>query len=448
MSDIMTSDTVSGDVDRFVAAFELSDGTRLNGRSEHLRVLRRRAIDSFQRLGWPGPKQEAWKYTPIAKAISEGFTIDLTESSAAPAAVEIDRLRIPGLAGPLVVLVDGDYSESLSDTVNLVPGITVSSLGAAIREFPELVDGHLGAYCNIDTEPFEALNTAFVRDGVFVHVENNVDAITPVQILSLTTGRNRRFSQPRVLCLVGENSRATIVEHQRSLAPGAAFTNLVCEIRAGRHAVVDHYRIQFEDDEASQVCSTKIYQEEASEVSTFTASLGGGLVRNNLHILPDGEHCVSHLNGLFIGTGTRHIDNHTLVDHAKPNCQSNELYKGVLSDKSTGVFNGKVFVRRDAQKTNAYQSNKSIVLSPTARMFAKPELEIYADDVKCSHGATTGQLDSEALFYLQSRGIPADRARTILLQAFASDVLKLIRIESVRTYVEDLVHSRIHVGNS
>ena len=433
------------EVDRFVAAFDLLDGSKLNGRNEQVRSLRESAIASFKTLGFPGPKDEAWKYTPIARAVSAGYEITAADGQFLPDRETVDAMRVPDLGGFAVVMVDGVFVEALSDVVD-ADGLTVCSLQTALKQHQELVAEHLGTYTDHKSETFEALNTAFVRDGIFVHVGRGVEVSRPIEIVTLNTCTARAFVQPRILLVAEENSRVTVVELQRSLDNpdgGATFGNTVAEIYVGRHANVDHYRLQLEGNEASQVCTTRVRQNDSSQFSTFTATLGGKLVRNNLHVLPDGEHCETHLHGLFVGRGERHIDNHTFVDHARPNCESNELYKGILDERSTGVFNGKVFVRRDAQKTNAYQSNKSVVLSDTARMFAKPELEIYADDVKCSHGATTGQLDEEAMFYLQSRGISFERARAILLRAFAGDVLKLISPNAVREYLDTLITERI-----
>jgi Fe-S cluster assembly protein SufD len=434
------------EVDRFVAAFNLYNGNQLNGQSKRVRSLREAAIESFRALGFPGTKSEAWKYTPIAKAVSADFRIDLSDATNTHVAVNVEALRVPNLESIVVVMIDGVYSTDLSDA-DFPVGLTVTSLRAAMVEHADIVDAHLGAYCDTKQEAFEALNTAFLRDGVFIHLSEGIELDRPVEVLSLNSGRNRAFSQPRVLVVAEANSRLTLVEQQRSVADAddsaETFGNTVVEISAARHARIDHYRLQLENTGSSHVCTTRIYQREASEVSTFTATLGGKLVRNNLHILPDAEQCLTHLSGIFVGRANQHIDNHTLVDHAKPNCESNELYKGILDDESTGVFNGKVFVRRDAQKTNAYQSNKTVILSDNARMFAKPELEIYADDVKCSHGATTGQLDDEGLFYLQTRGVSRERAKVMMLQAFAGDALQQIRPAAVRAYVEQLVSDRI-----
>lgn len=436
---------------RFVAAFNLYNGNQLNGQSKGVRALRKEAIASFRELGFPGAKSEAWKYTPIAKAVAGDFTIDLSDIPESASPADLEPLRIPGLDSIRVVMIDGKFSTQLSDSSD-IEGLTVSSLHDAMTRHAAVVDAHLGAYSDTKRESFEALNTAFLRDGVFIHVAEGFEIERPIEVLSLNSGRKGAFSQPRMLVVAEENSRLTIVEQQRGVSsvgePANTFGNTLVEISAGRHARLDHYRLQLEHYNASQVCTTRIYQREASEVSTFTATLGGGLVRNNLHILPDAEHCLTHLSGVFVGRSSQHIDNHTFVDHAKPNCESNELYMGILDDKATGVFNGKVFVRRDAQKTNAYQSNRTVVLTDHARMFAKPELEIYADDVKCSHGATTGQLDDEGLFYLQSRGLSPDRAKVMMLQAFAGDALQKIREESVRAFVEGLIAERIGADES
>ncbi len=430
--------------DRFVTAFKLHDGTHLNGSNERLRELRRSAIESFGKLGLPGRKSEAWKYTPISRYVRDDFAIDLAGRGAADSdVVDVNSLRIPGMDGPLLVLVDGVFSSELSRTDGLPEGVVAGSLRSALAEQPEIAESYLASYNDIESQPFEALNTAFIQDGAFISVADRTDVAEPLEILMLTSAEAPRFLQPRILIQAGENAGVQVVEHQRSLGNAACFNNSLCEIYAARHARVSHIRLQDEGPNAYHVSTTRIRQDGESDVSTFTATLGGRLIRNNLSFLPDGEHCTSHLNGVFVGTGDRHIDNHTFVDHAWPNCESNELYKGILDDKSIGVFNGKVFVRRDAQKTNAYQSNNSVVLSESAKMFAKPELEIYADDVKCSHGATTGQLDEEAVFYLRSRGIDAKSARTMMLNAFAGEALDLISVVPVREHVEALLEREL-----
>lgn len=442
-------------VERFAEARERLSGSQAAGRIADLRST---GMAYLRSLGFPGVKDEAWKYTPIAKAlptdISAASASDVEELN-----VDVARLRVPGLTGPIVVIIDGQVSRRLSNLDGLPTGLTIESLRQADLD----VDGNpfesfLGQIADPEHQAFEALNTAFLSDGLLLRVRRGVEVATPIEVLSLTTGHHS-LVQPRLLYVADEGSRLTIVENQQSLstatdsseapsdAPSEVFSNVVCEVFAARDARVDHYRIQSEGPSAKQVCTTRIYQSGSSEVSTFTATFGGSLVRNNLHILPDAEHCETHLNGLFVAHGSQHVDNHTFVDHAQPNCESNELYKGILDGTATGVFNGKVLVRRDAQKTNAYQSNKSIVLSDTARMYAKPELEIYADDVKCSHGATTGQVEAEALFYLQSRGIPRDRAMRMLLGAFAGDVLALIAPDTVRSYVESLVDNSLTAIN-
>ncbi|MCH8960119.1 MAG: Fe-S cluster assembly protein SufD [Bacteroidetes bacterium] len=250
------------------------------------------------------------------------------------------------------------------------------------------------------------------------------------------------FVQPRRLVVVEENAQLKLIQRLAPRTETRTFVNAVTEVFVGAHAHVDRYEIQDDPAHTSVVNNVRVYQQTGSVYRNSTFTFSGEIIRNNVTILPDAEHCETHLYGLFLSNGVMHVDNHTLVDHARPHCFSNELYKGILDDRSTGVFNGKVLVRRDAQQTNAYQSNKSILLTDTARMYSKPELEIYADDVKCSHGATTGQLDDDALFYLRSRGLTEKRARAILLTAFARDVLDNVVIEPLRAYLDTLVTAR------
>jgi len=250
-------------------------------------------------------------------------------------------------------------------------------------------------------------------------------------------------SQPRNLIIVGKNSQVKIAEAYRTVGDGAAFVNTVTEIIVDESAMVDYYKVQSESDKSYHIGTTQVYQKGRSYFYSATATLNGGFVRNNLNVVLDGEHIESHLFGLYVPNGKQHVDNHTIVDHRKPNCESHELYKGILMDKSTGVFNGKIFVREDAQKTNAYQNCRNVVTSDEATMNTKPQLEIWADDVKCSHGTTTGQLNDEAIFYMQSRGIPKKEAIRLQLLAFAQDVVTQIKIDSIREYIEELILDKL-----
>ena len=298
---------------------------------------------------------------------------------------------------------------------------------------------------SIKTESFIALNTAFTFDGAFIHIPAHTVVEKPIHLLHVSDARNEAtVSYPRNLIVAENNSRVKVIESFHTVqSANHNFINSVTEVVVKENSIVELNKIQNEAAEAFHINHTEASQEKNSTFKINTITLGGGIVRNNLHIVLNGEYCNSQLNGLYLLNGSQLVDNHTLVDHAKPNCYSNELYKGIIDGKAQGVFNGKIFVRKDAQKTNAYQSNKNILLSDDASMNAKPQLEIFADDVKCSHGATTGQLDEDALFYLRSRGIGEENAKALLNVAFAADVIKNISIEALKNNLSVLISTKL-----
>lgn len=428
--------------DRFVSAFEMNVGRALNGTNAKLQDLRQSAIERFRKLGFPARKAEAWKYTNISKVLQRNYKVQLAAPlTTSMRKIDIASYLVPDMEAHVVVLVNGRFMRELSNVGELPQGVIIESLEKASRDHRDLVNSFFGVATN-DEDVFTALNTAFTLDGLFMYVPKGKIVEKPLHVVNLKVAEEDIVSQPRNLIVFEEGSQARLVETGGSIGESHTFTNAVTEVFVGRRAVVDMYSVQDDGPNASLVSNIEARQEGDSIFSTYTFTLSGEVVRNNLRIVPDGEYCETHLFGLFLPIGETHVDNHTLVDHAKPNCMSNELYKGVLDDNASGVFNGKVFVRPDAQKTNAFQENKSILLSTTATMNAKPELEIYADDVKCSHGATTGQLDREALFYLRSRGIPEKEARGMLLHAFARDVIDEIKLEPLRQLLDRRVSER------
>lgn len=409
-----------------------------------LGALRQAAFHAFSKMGIPTVKHEEWRYTRISSLFNKEYLFPAEKDTGLLTAAEIDHLRLPGYQDANeLVFVNGNFSFPLSSIRSA--GLIVLPLGEAAKgEYKEIVSQHLGHSSNYLKDGINALNTAFVYGGVFVHAKKGQAPEHPVYIYNITDARQGNiFSQPRSLVHIGENARVQLVETYATLGNAESFTNQVMEIIVERDAMVEYYKIQNEKVHANQVSTTHIRQIGKSHVHTVTISLNGGMVRNNLDIILEAEHCEAHLYGLYFQTGRSHIDNHTVVDNVKPNCYSNELYKGIINDEATGVFNGKIFVRPQAQKTNAYQSNKNILLSDSATVNAKPQLEIFADDVKCSHGCTVGQLDESGLFYLRSRGIRENIARALLLQAFAIDILEHIKPEPIRTYVDHLISERL-----
>ena len=427
--------------DRFVTAFEMNVGRTLNGTNKKLEDARQTAIERFRELGFPAVKAEAWKYTNIGKVLQRDYNVNLAATETDVSREDVAAHLIPGLDGHVVVLVNGRYVSELSNIGELPAGVIITGLEEASRRHAEIVNTYFGRAAN-DKDVFTALNTAFTLDGLFVYIPRGKTMEKPLHVVNLIATDDELFLQPRNLIVFEEGSQGRLIETVGARSEAHTFTNAVTEVFVGARAIAELYTVQNSGPRASLVSNIEAHQDSESVLSTFTITLSGEVVRNNLTVVPDGEHCETHLFGLFLPTGNTHVDNHTLVDHAKANCMSNELYKGVLDDHGSGVFNGKVFVRRDAQKTNAFQENKSILLSDTATMNAKPELEIYADDVKCSHGATTGQLDREALFYLRSRGISERRSRGMLLHAFARDVIDEIRIEPLRTFLDERLSER------
>ena len=429
--------------DRISLAHEaLTGGHALNGANDRVRALRRDAIGHVRRLGLPTRRSEAWKYTPIEKALARGYRLALELPGDATAA-DVDAALIPGLDAHVAVLVNGRFRADLSRIGALPDGAIVGGLGAAAEAHRAIVDAHLGAYARPETEVFTALNTAFLVDGVFVYVPAGADLETPVHIVHLVDAREAVLVQPRVLVVTERGAHAVVVETMRVAGDGLVFANPVTEVSVGENARVEHYRVQDGGERVTEVTTTDGYGRRDSVFSTTTVTLSGDMVRNNVRVLPDGENGLSNLRGLFLAEGALHIDNSTFVDHAKPHCESHELYKGILDGRSRGVFNGRILVRPDAQKTNAYQSSRAIVLSDGAQMNSKPELEIYADDVKCSHGAATGRLDTDALFYLRARGLTETAARALLLLAFARDVTDTITLAPLHDWLDAKLQERL-----
>ncbi|RYF96776.1 MAG: Fe-S cluster assembly protein SufD [Chitinophagaceae bacterium] len=408
-----------------------------------LQPIRERALADFGKMGIP-VRHEEWKYTRISSLFNSPYTLGTAGSGATFSLADMEAIHLPGYEeANELVFVNGFFVPGLS--VIRSASLTLQTLGeAAANEFSDIVGknlGHSRAYLN---DGINALNTAFVHDGIFLAIAKNKTLEHPVYIYNITdTRQDHVLSQPRCLIYVAENASAQFVETFVTLGTQNSFTNQVMEIVVEKGANLEHYKIQNDATHAHQVSTTHIRQTGKSYVHTVTISLNGGIVRNNLNLVLDAEYCEAHMYGLYLPDGQSHIDNHTVVDNVKPNCFSNEFYKGIMDGKSTGVFNGKIFVQPQAQKTNAYQSNKNVLLSEDATINAKPQLEIFADDVKCSHGCTVGRLNEDGLFYLQSRGIPFKVARSLLLHAFAVDILEHIKPVAIREYVDQLISHKL-----
>jgi Fe-S cluster assembly protein SufD len=411
----------------FTRLFDAFDRTA----SAKYQSLRQAARARLQSLPMPTARTEDWRFTNIVPLLDIPFELP----GAAPS---IDPAVLPALPTPdtlRLVFVNGCYAKSLSSHASLPSWVQVGPLAN-----PEITPKSLTQIASGPDQVFTALNTSFLHDGAFVAIHAGTTVAQPIEIFYVSQPSSKPIvTNPRTLVLVGDHAQATIVERFFSAGEGVYFTNAVTEMVLAENAIVEHVKVQEEGAQAYHVANTQVIQAGCSNFTTHYLALGGSLVRNEVRIRFDGEHAEATVNGLYLAAGKQHIDNFTVIDHAKPNCASHELYKGILDDQSHGVFNGKILVRKDAQKTDAKQTNKVLLLSDNATINTKPQLEIFADDVKCTHGATVGQLDATQLFYLQSRGIPLDEARRLLTFAFANDIVGRLKIEALRGELEKLI---------
>ncbi|MDZ4792861.1 MAG: Fe-S cluster assembly protein SufD [Bacteroidota bacterium] len=410
--------------------------------SDGIISLRESAFNAFSKMGIPTVKHEEWRYTRISGLFNKEYEFPLLPDNISEK--DLNALRLPGSEqANELFFVNGVFSFSLS-VIRSAALIVLPLEEAATNEYKDIVAKNLGHSSNYLKDGINALNTALVHGAVFIHIKKGEITEHPVYIYNITDARSTNiFSQPRSLVHISEHAQVQIVETYTSIGLGESFTNQVMEIIVEKDAMVEYFKIQNDAPHTNQVSSTHFRQVGKSYIHTVLISLNGGIVRNNLNVVLEAAHCEAHLYGLYFPTGQSHIDNHTLVDNVKPDCLSNQLYKGILNDNASAVFNGKIFVQPNAQKTNAYQSNKNVLLSNSAIVNAKPQLEIFADDVKCSHGCTVGRLNEEGLFYLQSRGIPEKKAKSLLVHAFAIDILEHIKLEPIRMYVEQLISERL-----
>lgn len=417
---------------------------RLNGGNESsIHQKRKDALSNFSRLEFPTIKDEEWKYTSIAPLLKFNFVPSYEKKIVAKEFIK--SLLFDEMEHSLIVFVNGRHSSENSIILNMPEGVIVDSIANQIKKNNEVLLKYFGKYADHQNHIFTALSTAYTDDGAFIYVPAGKIVEEPIHIIFITdSGKEKILSQPRNLFVAEKNSQVTIIEHYVGNIDEVYFTNAVTEIVAEENAIIDHIKLQEESKKAFHIARMEVDQERNSNFSSHLISTGADLTRNdfNARFNDEGGECT--LNGLYMIDGTQLFDAHTLMDHAKPHCNSHEHYKGILDDKSRGVFNGKIIVRQDAQKTNAFQENNSILLSDEALVNTKPQLEIFADDVKCSHGATIGQMDDDAKFYLKSRGIGEEASKGILLHAFASDVITSIKIESVRNYIEKIITEKFN----
>lgn len=406
--------------------------------------IRSRAIKDFETMGFPTKKQEAWKYTSLNKILKHDYTVFPKKQDSLDYR-DVEKYFIDDIDTYKIVFVDGIYSSHLSSTTHEKIDACLMSSAMNSSKYKPVIDNYFNKVA--PKESLTSLNTAFSHEGAFVNIPRNTMADKPIQIVNFSTGNESALLvQPRNLVVVGENSHVQIIERHQSLTDQPVLTNSVTEIFADKRAIVDYYKIQNDNISASLIDNTFVEQHHESHCSVHTFSFGGNLTRNNLNFYQKGERIDSTLKGVTVIEGKQHVDHNTLVHHAKPNCESHQDYKAVFADSSTGVFNGKIVVEKEAQKTNAFQSNNNILLNDKATINSKPQLEIFADDVKCSHGCTIGQLDEDALFYLRSRGIPAKEARALLMYAFANNVLESVKIPELKKRINKIIAVKLGVS--
>jgi Fe-S cluster assembly protein SufD len=404
--------------------------------------IRDRAFESFKKLGFPDMKMEAWRHTDLAETLARNYDYNLRPMPENDVQ-KVFRCNIPHLDTAIIGQLNGWYVSKDVPLMELGNGIIMGSLAEARKKYPSLVEKYYGTIAGDTLDGFTALNTAFAQDGVFIYVPDHVKSPKPVQLINVIHHDSNLFLQSRNLIVVGSNARLSLVHCDDSYNHQPSFSNIVTEIHLGEHAAMDHYKLQSLNNSSTLISSVCFRMEASADLESHYISLNGGLLRNNIRVLFNGPYGNARIFGLYLMDRKQLADNQVFIDHAHPHCTSSEIFKGILDEHSRGVFNGHVLVRRDATETDARQSNKNILLTDTARVNSKPFLEIYNDDVKCSHGSTTGQLDPESMFYLRQRGIGEEAARMLLMFAFADEIVNRIAIPQLRQRIEDMVKKRL-----
>jgi len=430
--------------ERYVAAHRAFAANGGGTAPAWLRDLRAGGIARFAELGFPTTKLEEWRFTSVAPLVETPFAVPHGPEARSPSAADVEPYLLPGAGGHQIVFVNGRFSPALSKLDRLPEGVTVSSIANTIQREPERL---LALLDNVVADPrtaFAALNAAFLADGAFVHVRAGVEVAEPLQVLYFTTaGSDQLVTHPRTLIVVKNLAKVSVIEGYAG-APGAVYwTNAVTDIVVGDGAWADVLRVQRESERAFHVAATQTRQGRDSVVRVHPLVFGAALSRHDITTVLDGEGASCLLNGLYLGHGTQHLDHHTVIDHAKPHAASHEYFNGVLDDRARGVFNGRILVRPGAQRTDSKQTNNNLLLSEEARADSQPQLEIYADDVKCTHGATLGPIDDKALFYLKSRGLGAEEARAMLTYGFGAEILGRIESPALRRHLDVLVRARL-----
>jgi len=425
--------------------FKANRSSLFAGDSPELSEIREKAYQSFLLLGFPDTKMESWRHTDIRESLAKEYDYYFHP----PADVDAQRVfrcNIPHLDTAIIGQLNGWYVSKDVPLMELGNGMVMGSLAEAKKKYPALVEKYYGSIVDDSSEGLTALNTAFAMDGVFIYVPDDVKSPKPVQLINVIHHDENIFLQSRNLIVVGNNARLSLVHCDDSYNHQSSFSNIVTEISVGDHASLDHYKLQNLNNDTTLISSVCFRMGPSANLESHYLSFNGGLLRNNIRVLFNGPGGNANIYGLYLMDRKQHIDNHIFVDHAFPECTSNETFKGILDDQAHGVFNGHVMVRRNAVKTDAHQRNKNILLTDTAKINSKPFLEIYNDDVKCAHGSTTGQLDQESMFYLRQRGIGEESARMLLMYAFADEIVGKIAIPQLRQRIEDMVKKRLQGG--
>jgi len=410
-----------------------------------LHNVRTEALKNFENKGFPTKKEEAWKYTSLNAVLKNDFSVFPKQDSAINYP-DVKNYFLHEVDTFKLVFIDGVFSSFLSSTTHDGQDICLMSSALTKPKYKEIIDIYFNKIANTD-DSLTSLNTAFANEGAYINIPKSKIADKPIEIMYFTTGNEAALMvQPRNLIIVGENAQVQIIEKHQSLNGNPVLTNSVTEIFVQERAIVDYYKIQNDVQTANLVDNTYIAQKGKSNASVHTFSFGGNITRNNLNFYHQGEHIESTLKGITLIGDKQLVDHYTLVRHATPNCESHQNYKGIFDGNATGVFNGKIYVEKEAQKTDAFQQNNNILISEKATINAKPQLEIFADDVKCSHGCTVGQLDESAMFYMQSRGIPKKEAKALLMYAFSNEVIESIKIPELKARITKLIASKLGVN--
>ncbi len=429
--------------DKMIASF-MAFEEKIDTSSE-LHELRNEAMRNFEIKGFPTKKEEAWKYTSLNNILKHDFSVFPKKENAIEFK-DVKKFFLHEIDTYKAVFIDGIFSSFLSSTTH--DGLDVCLMSSALTKpkYKMIIDNYFNQIANKD-DSLTSLNTAFSYEGAYINIPKNKVVEKPIEIIYFSTGNEAALMiQPRNLILVGENAHVQIVERHQSLNSNPVLTNSVTEIFAQKRAIVDYYKVQNDVQTANLIDNTYIAQKQESHVSVHTFSFGGNITRNNLNFYHQGERIDSTLKGITIIGDKQHVDHYTLVNHATPNCESHQNYKTILDGQSTGVFNGKIFVEKEAQKTDAFQQNNNILIGDKATINAKPQLEIFADDVKCSHGCTIGQLDESAMFYMQQRGIPKKEAKALLMYAFTSEVTNSVKIPELKAKIARIIAEKLGVN--